>query len=78
MIRKEDIGIEDVFANRFAYITGKEVQVLGVDWRSNKYGFGRCEFLIEDGVLKAETEHMGKEFAEAILDKLKDLIVVVD
>lgn len=78
MIRKQNIEIEHVFANRFGYRTGEEVQVLGVDWYHDIYGHGRCEFVIEDGVLKAETEHMGKEFAEAILDKLKDLIVVVD
>lgn len=79
MIRKEEIRIEHVFANRFVDPTdGEEFEVLGVDWSSDAHGFGRCEFIIEDGVLKADTERMGKEFAEMILDKLKELIVVVD
>lgn len=46
----------DCWANRFNH-EGKEIQVFGIDWEDERYGFGRFEILIdENGKPHLETE----------------------
>lgn len=70
----------DCWANRFSH-EGKEIQVFGIDWDDERYGFGRFEILIdENGKPHLETECMcsneDKKFAYELMKKLIDIAEV--
>lgn len=78
---KNSLEITDIWTNRFSR-ADKEIQAFGIDWSAN-IGYGECTFRIErdnkDNVyLVADSEYMGRNFVNTLIDALKEKIIIID